>query len=213
MRKFVALSIILIGFFGMYSCTWNQSKQNKEKEVTAALSPDAEFLYEFCDNDPVVWLEYNLVLSNQDPEIIYSFDYKTRRTYNGLLESFSTIARKDVEDPALCNLKKYNHYYLNQKLFAIERCSYDVDNEGIFKLRERNFFFREDIDKKEFAEEFFTPLTYDIWVGKVLEGIENGSVSNLSSLEGEDDEYNDAFNATILNALQKEAENLQTVQI
>jgi len=197
MRKFLALSIILIGFFS--SCTWNQNKQKVEAETV--VSPEREFFYEFCDTDPSVWLEYNLVLPDKEPEVIYSFDYKTRRTPEGLLESFTVTTRCDTDDPVLINLEKSTYHFLNRKLLCLEDVKYDLDKEDIFFVEEQILAFEKDV-KGEELENFWNSGNYEIWVDRVIYGIKNGSATVIPPQE-EDDEYNDTFNPRILIALQR----------
>lgn len=199
MRKFVALSIILIGFFGMYSCTWNQKKVEVVEELQ--ISPEREFFYEFCDADPSVWLEYQLPISDKEPDMIYSFDYKTRRTFKGLLESFTTTTRRDTEDPNLINLEKSVYHFLNKELLCLEGVKYELNTEEVFVVKERTLAFEKEV-KGHDLENFWNSGNYEIWVDRVIRGIENGSAIVIPSQE-EDDEYNSTFNSRILTALQK----------
>lgn len=198
MKKFGALLIVLVGFFG-FSCTWNQNKAKIAEEVE--ISPDREFFYEFCDTDPSVWLEYNLILPNKEPNVIFNFDYKTRRTSKGLMESFTTVTRKDTDDPMLANLQKTTYHFLNQQLLCLEDKIYDVNNEDIFYVKKRFMLFEKEADEAG-LERFWNSGNYEILIDQVIKGIQNGDATVVSPQE-EDDDYNSTFNSRILAALQR----------
>lgn len=199
MKKILVLSIVLIGFFS--SCTWNQNKEKKEVTAEVQISPEREFFYEFCDTDPVAWVEYELPISKKEPNMIYSFDYKTRRTSQGLLESFTTTTRRDTDDLALINLEKTIYHFLDKKLLCLENVAYELNKEDIFVVRTRTMAFEKEVKGND-LENFWNSGNYEIWVDRVIKGIENGSASTIPT-QGEDDDYNSTFNPRIITALQK----------